>query len=333
MTGQPISLDELDIIGYADRLAERKGPAVVPPVFRHRLDPERCFVPPFRIAGDWLIEPKCISFAEVRELEREERITLPKDFQRQARPEHQLWVDGDGNPHYETSTDAKRNLQRIYHQHLDVATAALREGKIDEAELQAGIALAANNQALEPRALIAACHVLKDERKQVVFIHKAVQAAGQDSELFGLLLKNYLEMVPVEMWETSASSVESALGICSAVGVEAWIPFRFTEAEYHQFRPLLHEFRRQGGEREFLIVCKGIEAVLMSERRSLREACADAKTWIRELEWTKVLAVAGETMVHAASDIAARCQSNPDRVRHLGQKVRQQISHQLVRFS
>src|SRR5271165_6255592 len=101
MTGQPVSLDELDVIGYADALPGGRGPAVVPPVFQHRREHERCYVPPFRIAGDWLIEPSCISFAEAQELGREERITLPKQFRHQARSEHQLWVDESGNSHYQ----------------------------------------------------------------------------------------------------------------------------------------------------------------------------------------------------------------------------------------
>lgn len=331
MAVQPIALNELEIIGYADALPDGKGPAVVPPVFRHRTKADDCFVPPFRIAGDWLVDSVCISFAQVQELAREQRITLPEGLKQSAHPEHQLWVDGQGALHYQASSETKQNLHRISRVHLDAAVAALKKGDVDAAERNAGIALAANDQALEPRALIAACHALKGETKQIVFLRKTAEAAGFHAGSFNLLMKNYLETIPAETWEARKRNVEPLLATCQAVGTDVWIPFRFTEDEYRKFQPLLHEFRRQGGEREFVISCKGTEAVLMAERQSIRVACADAETWLKEqVRQSNFLGIAAETMLNEPIEIARKCDSNPERVRQLGLLVRQQVSSQIV---
>lgn len=219
MTNQLVQLDQLDIIGYADALPGRKGPAVIPPVFLDRNDIDQCFVPPFRIAGNWLIEPQPVAFAEVQELAQEGRITLFADLPRPALPEHQLWVDAGGQAHYEPAPDARRNLQRIHRESLNAATAAFREGKFDEAERQAGIALAANDRTLEPRALISACHALRGEEKQVVFMRQAAEAVGHCPETIALLMKSYMEMIPAATWESV--SPDATRAACAKVGVEA----------------------------------------------------------------------------------------------------------------
>src|SRR5205085_2047165 len=128
---EPVALEHLDVIGYADVLPDGKGPAVVPPVFQVRTELDRCYVPPFRIAGNWLIDAKCISSTEVENLHKNEDITLPKGLKRPAGSEHQLWVDENGVLHYDPAANAKRELQRIYHEHLENGIVALKEGKIE----------------------------------------------------------------------------------------------------------------------------------------------------------------------------------------------------------
>ncbi|MBI4626774.1 MAG: hypothetical protein HY736_26580 [Verrucomicrobia bacterium] len=201
MTAQTVQLHQLEVIGYADVLPAGKGPAVVPPVFHDRNDPTQCFVPPFRIAGNWLVDPQVVSFDEIKELALAERVTLPLGFQHPAQPDWQMWIGVDGAVHYEPAKKAKRNLQNLYREHLATATTALRAGKIDKAEHHARIALAADERALEPDALIAVCHALRGEQKHVAFIRRAAVEAGHSADTFEVLTKTYAEMVPAPACE------------------------------------------------------------------------------------------------------------------------------------
>ena len=217
MTNSPIPLDQLEIIGYADVLPEGKGPAVVPPVFRDRQDGTRCYLPPFQVAGRWLLDPQLVAFAEVQDLAQAQRLTLATDFQPPAQPDWQLWVGLDGTLHYDPLTDAKQHLRNLHHEHLEAATAALSKGKLEAAEEHAGIALAADDSALEPDALLAACHALRGEEKQVSLLRHEAEATGHSPETFGLLLKNYVGMVPAKT--RVASCCEAAAAACEKAGL------------------------------------------------------------------------------------------------------------------
>jgi hypothetical protein len=263
MTNQPIPLDQLEIIGYADVLPNRKGPAVVPPVFRDRNDASRCFLPPFRIAGKWLVDPQLVSAVEVQELAKAERISLPPGLQCPARPDWQLWVGLDGSVHYEPSTDAKRNLRNLYREHLEAATAALREGDIAAAELHAGIALAADDRALEPDALIAACHALRGEEKHVAFLRRQAEAARHSPESFGLLMKSYVEMIPAETWDTL--SFEAARAACEKIGVNVcrWFELPLEVSLY--VGPVLQNALVRHAGTSIEIQCGGSDAAFLAE--------------------------------------------------------------------
>lgn len=325
MTTQPIQLNDLDVIGYADVLPEGKGPAVVPPVFQHRTEPARCFAPPFRVAGNWLIEPQCIAINELRDLEADESVTLPKDFKHPARPDYQLWVDENGAVRYEPSSEARRNQNRIHLAHLGAAVSALHEGRIEEARRLAGVALAANDRAVEPRALIAALHALRGETVQARFMRKSAEQAGTNGDSFTLLVKNYLESIPPETWVNFYRNLEEILETCSKLGFEVWVPSRFTEEEFVWFRPILHQFRRAGGEWSFVVSCPGNEAVLMAERETLLVAYKNAENHIEDVKRTNIFSVAADTMIIAAGEIAEACQKELRVVERLGKKLRLQV--------
>lgn len=331
MTSQPIPLNELDVIGYADVLPEGKGPAAVPPVFRHRAEADRCYVPPFRLTGNWLVEARCVSFSELQELEGDESITLPGDFTHPALPDYQLWVDEAGVVRYEPAGDARRAQQQIHQRYLEAAISALREGRFQDARRDAGVALAASDRALEPRALIAASHALRGQTAQATFMRKSAVQAGLNGDSFTLLLKNYLESIPPETWEKAELNVERVLDTCKQMGADVWVPFHFTEEDFRRFRPILHQFRRAGGEREFTISCPGVEAILMGERETIRMACNNAEEHIQDVQRKNVLAVAAETMLNGTREIAEMCQKEEPVVRRLGGMLRRQVQVTILR--
>jgi hypothetical protein len=325
MKEHPLRLDQLEIIGYADVLPGGKGPALPPPVFCDRQDHHHCFLPPFRIADEWLLSPRCVPLAEVQDLADDRRITLFKDAPRLARPGYQLWVGVDGGLHYEPSSEAKQNLRRIYKEHLDAATAALRRGRIDEAEEKAGIALAADDDTrLEPDALMAACHVLRLEEKEVLSSKASAEDDGHSPELFALLVERYLEMVPPEIWEPLP--IEKVLQLGEKAGVEVWVPFRFTEEEYRKFELLLHRCRRHGGEHEFLVSCTGTEAELMANRKLLQLAYHDAEQWVKKPEKDRVLEIAAQSLFCGPQEFSQRSADSAEKVRRIGKLAREQIN-------
>jgi len=330
MKTQPILLDELEVIGYADTLPGGKGPAVVPPVFRYRARTESCVLPPFRIVGEWLIGSQSVSFAEVQELMVEERVTLPNGLSIPTSKDHQLWIDEDGVVHYEPSGKARGNLRGIHLHHLRAGITALGKGEIDIAQEHAGIALAADDKALEPRALIAACYALRGQGMAASFMGQSVEQAGLNPESFTLLVKNYAESVIPSVWEHSRFDVELVLGTCKSLGVEIWIPFHFTEEEYERFRPILHQFRRTGGERQLIVSCTGVEAILLSERQTLQIAYDNAEAHIQKRRQTNVFAVAAETMLHGTSEIADKCEKSSELVQKLGRLIREQLQESIV---
>jgi hypothetical protein len=277
MNKQPVQLDELDIIGYAEALDDGKGPAVVPPVFRDPQHPDQCFVPPFRIAENWLIDPQCLSLAEVKDLAADERITLLPGPSLPAQPGHRLWVDLEGQVHYEPAPEATRSLRKICNEHLNAATAALRQGEIDRADEEAGIALAADDTKLEPNALVAACHALRAEEKELLFMRESVEAEGFRLETFALLLESYMEMVPAEKWRMLRPQAIAAA--CEKAGVVARLRFQLPATVMPFLAPVVRDavIRRNGGPAEVrcggsdaLFVAK-FQAILERERRCLRE--------------------------------------------------------------
>ncbi len=263
MTEQPVDLEQLEIIGYAEVLPDGKGPAVVPPVFRDRTDPTRCFVPPFRLSGRWLLDPQLVSFAEVEELAKAGRLTLPAGFQRPARPDWLLWVGLDGAVDYERATDAKRKLRNLYREHLDTATAALRKGDIEAAERHAGIALAADDQAVEPDALIAACHALRGEEKHVAFMQREAEAAMHSSETFGLLLKSYVEQVPASVWESL--SFEVTASACKQARVDLGRRFELPIELSPYVDPVLRNALVSHTGTSTRILCSGSDVAFLEE--------------------------------------------------------------------
>ncbi|MCX6878530.1 MAG: hypothetical protein NTW21_32655 [Verrucomicrobia bacterium] len=264
MTNNSPKLDQLEIIGYADVLTNGKGPAVVPPVFRDRNEPTRCFVPPFRLCGDWLLDPQAVSFQEVQELAQDRQITLfPDDTSHPARPDWRLWVDLDGNVHYEPSTQGRENLQRLSHKHLAAATAALSEGNLDEADREAGIALAADERALEPHALITACHALRGEVRHVAFMRRQVEVLGHNLETFGLLVRKYAEMMPMESLDTD--TLESAHAVSETMGVEIRRMFVLPLEVFPYVAPVLQEAESRQTDTSIEIRCCGPDAEFLLE--------------------------------------------------------------------
>lgn len=157
-----INLKELDIIGYANVLDARSVPHVVAPIFRFRAEHDRLVFPPYRIAGPVVLKATMGSGSDLRSAIASGKATaLAKPIS--ARDDHELWINQRMNPQYEPALQAEETLRGIAKKAISEARAALREGRLDEADRFAGTAMAADDRLAEPVVIKAAVYRLRND--------------------------------------------------------------------------------------------------------------------------------------------------------------------------
>lgn len=152
----PVTIQELEIIGYATVLKETMLPSVVAPVFRLRTDPNIAFVPPYLLNQGYLCNATRVSAAELGTLADKVEITLFPGQPLRAQQGHELWIDQAGAAHYEPQSDAHAALLETARREIAGAEMALTQGKTEEAEKCCNIALCADDRLIEPLAIKAA---------------------------------------------------------------------------------------------------------------------------------------------------------------------------------
>jgi len=190
----PHSVDDLEIVGYANVLSETMLPSVVPPVFRLKADPGRAFLPPYSFNAGFLCNATEVPASELDELRDAREITL-FDGALPARREYELWVDQSFDWHYQSFDEARRELGRIASEAIKQATSALREGDLPRAERLAGVAISADDRRVDPFAIKAAVRRsrgnLLGER---LMAELARRVAGE--EPFRILVDGYCAALP-----------------------------------------------------------------------------------------------------------------------------------------
>lgn len=152
---RPVSIETLDVIGFADRLEPGTLPAVVPPLFRFRDEPQRILVPPFSLADGhvWRATERC--FPEIEILRDQGEITLFEDpFP--ARADYELWFDNGGARRYEPLLVALGKRRDFARDAFGRARVAFRQNRLDEAERLCTAAIAANDNSVDAFVLKAA---------------------------------------------------------------------------------------------------------------------------------------------------------------------------------
>lgn len=153
---EPVSLSDLVVVGYADALPTTMRPVRLPPVFRWRDNPDGFLLPPFHLNAGVVYNGTEVHGAEAARLEEDERITLLGGDGWFAQPEHELWMDVEGEVRYQPRRQVDEALRRIYDHHFDLAETAFRDRRWDEAERLCGICILADEGKLEPYFMKAA---------------------------------------------------------------------------------------------------------------------------------------------------------------------------------
>jgi hypothetical protein len=185
----PWSLDDLEIVGYANVLKETMLPSVVPPVFRLKADARRAFLPPYSFNAGFLCNATEVSRAELEELSDSREITL-FDNAFPARAGFELWVNQTFQWRYQPLDMARQRLRRIADEAIRNAEDDLRKGDLQQAERLSGVAISADDRRVEPLAIKAAiCRIQGNRTGEQLMAELA--APVLEENLFDLLVGQY----------------------------------------------------------------------------------------------------------------------------------------------
>ena len=187
----PWHVNELEIVGYAEVLKETMLPSVVPPAFRLRTDPGRALLPPYSFSGGYLCNATEVAPPELAALRDAREITL-FDNPFPAQPGHELWVDQRFAWHYEPRAQVDKTLGQIATDSIRQAGAALKEGKLREAERLCGVAISADDTRVEPLAIKAAIRRMQGNTTGESVMAE-LAAPVLDERSFTQLVNNYPE--------------------------------------------------------------------------------------------------------------------------------------------
>ena len=157
------NINDLEIVGYANVLADWMLPCIVPPVFRPKSNANRVFLPPFHMNADFLHDATEVPWNEAEELAGNQEITLWNE-PLTAHPDFELWVDSTSKIHYEPIAEAEIKLQAIYAASLIMAEQALASGNLLDAERYSNVAASANDRKVNPYALKAAIRMIQGDK-------------------------------------------------------------------------------------------------------------------------------------------------------------------------
>jgi hypothetical protein len=195
----PWSLEDLEIVGYANVFKETMLPTVAPPVFRVKADPQRALLPPYSLNAGFLCNATEVAQSELDSLNDAREITL-FDHAFPARRDFELWVDQSFQPHYEPLDVARHNLGKIADDAIASAERALRDGDLEQAERLSGVAISADGRRLVPLVIKAAIRRMQNN-KAGEYLMAELAAPALSENLFAALVSQY---VPRQRTEATA---------------------------------------------------------------------------------------------------------------------------------
>jgi len=185
-----MNLDNLDIVGYAELLDKTLVPHVVPPIYRLRDDPDKLLFPPFHLAGPEVIGAAVGSQAQMDQFVSEGRTTR-LDQPIAALADHELWIDQEMQPRYESFYVAKKMLRAIAEDKAGQARRLLLQGDHQKAEEAANTALGADDRLVAPFVIKAAIALQRGEKEDAESL-KQTAMVNFTAGTFDRLLKGLL---------------------------------------------------------------------------------------------------------------------------------------------
>ena len=190
----PIPITTLEVIGYANRLADSMLPAVVPPVFRLKGDQERILLPPFVIRDGYVFGGTESNGAALQMFNEAGEVTLFAKPQ-EARPDFELWINLDKAVHYEAISDASAQLQNIAREHIIKAEEALLNADFNGAEECCRIALSADDRVIDSLAISAAI-AQRNKRNGDAKLMEKMALGHVTAKGFDFMVRGYSKILP-----------------------------------------------------------------------------------------------------------------------------------------
>ena len=151
----PLRVQDLNIVGYANVLPQTMLPSIVPPIFCLRSKPDRFFVPPYSFNNGHLYDAGEISNFELTALADDREVTIfPEGFS--AKVGYELYVDEEFQHHYQTREKVNASLDEIADRSIAEAKIALIQRDFKKADRLAGVAISANDRKFESLVIKAA---------------------------------------------------------------------------------------------------------------------------------------------------------------------------------
>jgi hypothetical protein len=182
----PRSVEDLEIVGYANVFRETMLPTVAPPVYRLRADAQRALLPPYSLNAGFLCNATEVPQAELEELRDSREITL-FDHAFPAIRDFELWIDQSFQIHYEPLDVAKKNLALIADDAIVNAEKALRNGDLRQAEHLSGVAISADGRRASPLVIKAAIRRLQNNKAGERLMAEVAAPALTENEFTALV--------------------------------------------------------------------------------------------------------------------------------------------------
>lgn len=169
------SIDTLEVVGYADVLAQNHAPSIVPPIFRRKGSEDRFLLPPFSIKEDMVCGATISNQKEFDFLIQSGRITGFTTDPPSGRPHFTLWVDEHMQPHYESDVRAEKKLKALSIKYSNEAKTCIERGDIGQAEEFCNKAISANGNNVSPWAIKAGILVAQGQQDKADFLAETVK--------------------------------------------------------------------------------------------------------------------------------------------------------------
>jgi hypothetical protein len=169
------SLDDLDVVGYADPPTAELLPSILTPVFRCRSGTAEFILPPHRIQGTSLLGGQTDSEEAFRQLETQghiQRLAQPQP----AKADFVLWIDSDCSVKYEPRKTVRESLQKHAQECIDLAFSALSDRRFNDALDMAQSALSADENSYDAVVVKAVVYTIQKDSTLVDELRQLAKA-------------------------------------------------------------------------------------------------------------------------------------------------------------
>jgi hypothetical protein len=181
------SLFKLEIVGFASVIGPDPLPRILPPVFRSRENEDIFILPPFAVSGDEVFNATQVGRSDFEALVDKGSIT-PLDTAIPADTNRDLWVDAEGQIHYDLKSTARKAFEQIFEKHLALAQESLDAREYAAVGRHTAIARAVKPSHLNPLVLRATAEKLADKHQEAAFTRHIASAYVSPAE-FDQLVK------------------------------------------------------------------------------------------------------------------------------------------------